>query len=723
MRQTHISYLSRFVSPPPTPLPHMSLGFTILGDDDPSVNLVQTEESAESQARLDGSGAKPGGGEDLLEQILNEVDDFFEAEDRPSKKRSRLSLADEERLGGMQQLRLKLKQANDRAEAALKRVEKTEERNMELIAEAKEREAEWLEEKKSLEEEVMTLRMSSKSNVIQNAEKLRDALRSIREMRSAQQTWKVKEAQLVASEAAAKKQFDQMDGHLKASQKMLEQSKQEVIMLMERKIVDNENFRPKSSPARSSVGDLTRIAQLERSERKLQRRVKGMTERLPEQEILNEKCNDLARKLKRAQDELQEAHKRSARTEYVQSLQDDWDAMFNTIVADEADEGEGSTRDKKEEATPTKTLLLLRKIQNERNLAVNSKKLLQERLEELDLKCSNLKEELASLKKLAGKGSDKLAKVEEKFRRMQSQCVYLQKQNLSLKNVIQSYEDEYGQDTDVKKDEGNDSETPKKKRHGLLQEALSASNAQLQSVMKEMSASPSPAAHSGTLRRMAKMEIALREREEENAKLKKERLRLDELVGRLESKVGRGEFNAKTTKVLHLSMNPDQMRRKAQAEERKTLKEEVARLRDIIQTNGIDETSSESRDQSSKASIVTSAEVANLKKKNIRLKEVFRNLTTNFKTAVYQLTGWKIDMDMRNDKPIVLRSIFAANESDKLEFNMAEGDVQLLETPFAKQLDEKTFFYLTTCRSPPAFLSQVTMQLFEQTTMTGTGTI
>ena len=58
----------------------MSLGFTILGDDDPSVNLVQTEESAESQARLDGSGAKPGGGEDLLEQILNEVDDFFEAE-------------------------------------------------------------------------------------------------------------------------------------------------------------------------------------------------------------------------------------------------------------------------------------------------------------------------------------------------------------------------------------------------------------------------------------------------------------------------------------------------------------------------------------------------------------------------------------------------------------------------------------------------------------------
>ena len=47
-------------------------------------------------------------------------------------------------------------------------------------------------------------------------------------------------------------------------------------------------------------------------------------------------------------------------------------------------------------------------------------------------------------------------------------------------------------------------------------------------------------------------------------------------------------------------------------------------------------------------------------------------------------------MDMRNDKPIVLRSIFAANEADRLEFNMAE-EMYSFKTPFAKQLDEKTF--------------------------------
>ena len=77
-----------------------------------------------------------------------------------------------------------------------------------------------------------------------------------------------------------------------------------------------------------------------------------------------------------------------------------------------------------------------------------------------------------------------------------------------------------------------------------------------------------------------------------------------------------------------------------------------------------------------------------------------------------------------NTTPVVLRSIFAENESDRLEFQMSStGGIQLMDTAFAKQLDEKILFYLTTCRSFPAFLSQLTLQLFEKTTMTGAGTI
>ena len=88
------------------------------------------------------------------------------------------------------------------------------------------------------------------------------------------------------------------------------------------------------------------------------------------------------------------------------------------------------------------------------------------------------------------------------------------------------------------------------------------------------------------------------------------------------------------------------------------------------------------------------------------MKQVFKDLRTKYKNAVYILTGWKIDMDMRSSsKPVVLRSIFAENESDRLEFQMSSsGGIQLMDTAFAKQIDEKVLFYLTTYKSFPAFL-------------------
>ena len=76
-----------------------------------------------------------------------------------------------------------------------------------------------------------------------------------------------------------------------------------------------------------------------------------------------------------------------------------------------------------------------------------------------------------------------------------------------------------------------------------------------------------------------------------------------------------------------------------------------------------------------------------------------------------------------NTTPVVLRSIFAENESDRLEFQMSStGGIQLMDTPFAKQLDEKILFYLTTCRSF-SFFESTYASAFEKTTMTGTGTI
>ena len=42
-----------------------------------------------------------------------------------------------------------------------------------------------------------------------------------------------------------------------------------------------------------------------------------------------------------------------------------------------------------------------------------------------------------------------------------------------------------------------------------------------------------------------------------------------------------------------------------------------------------------------------------------------------------------------------------------------------METPFASKLDSKLFAYLSTCNSVPAFLSNVTLELFDNQTFLG----
>ena len=130
-------------------------------------------------------------------------------------------------------------------------------------------------------------------------------------------------------------------------------------------------------------------------------------------------------------------------------------------------------------------------------------------------------------------------------------------------------------------------------------------------------------------------------------------------------------------------------------------------------------------------------------KLNLRLKETFREHMSWFREAVYLLTGYKVDMMTAGvgaagasgaggasggaGGQLRLRSMFAEREDDALLFAWsppkspgARGTLELLETPYAARLDRKIFAYLTTCNSVPAFLSSVTLDLFEKQTFVGT---
>jgi mitotic spindle assembly checkpoint protein MAD1 len=111
-------------------------------------------------------------------------------------------------------------------------------------------------------------------------------------------------------------------------------------------------------------------------------------------------------------------------------------------------------------------------------------------------------------------------------------------------------------------------------------------------------------------------------------------------------------------------------------------------------------------------------------KLNQRLKEMFKERITSFREAVYLLTGYKVDLYTAEDdakagqecKRLRLRSMYAESPDDSLIFQWRGETLELLETPFASKIDPKLFSYLNRSNSVPAFLSNVTIELFENQT-------
>jgi hypothetical protein len=101
---------------------------------------------------------------------------------------------------------------------------------------------------------------------------------------------------------------------------------------------------------------------------------------------------------------------------------------------------------------------------------------------------------------------------------------------------------------------------------------------------------------------------------------------------------------------------------------------------------------------------------------------MFKQRIDFFKGAVYELTGYKLDItggiaeSAKGEGQVTVRSMFAEREDDYLKFSISADGVAMLDTPFAGRLGTATFAYLDTVHSIPAFLSRVTLDLFESQT-------
>lgn len=220
----------------------------------------------------------------------------------------------------------------------------------------------------------------------------------------------------------------------------------------------------------------------------------------------------------------------------------------------------------------------------------------------------------------------------------------------------------------------------------------------------------------------------------------------DELLG-LQKATG-VDFVPGRVRVLHLRQNPAAAAGVASKgasetlasclEELRNLRDENRRLRDMaIQADGDPDENTPLPTPGSRAlltpaasTLTPAASTPNVaapdsSKLNQRLKEMFRERITCFREAVYLLTGYKIDLfspdgTANNSYPrLKLRSMYAEDPEDDILFQWRGDSLELMETPFAKNIDPRLLSILRGTNSVPAFLANTTLDLFERQTFLG----
>ncbi|XP_050299505.1 mitotic spindle assembly checkpoint protein MAD1 [Anthonomus grandis grandis] len=211
--------------------------------------------------------------------------------------------------------------------------------------------------------------------------------------------------------------------------------------------------------------------------------------------------------------------------------------------------------------------------------------------------------------------------------------------------------------------------------------------------------------------------------QDEIAKMRGENEQLREQRDRLEIQLealSEGQDTLHGGKVFHNLANPladclaqRQQKLEQMQEENIKLKNKLKKMEEGIETSKIGDLSICPKEVQS-----LKEQIKNNEKQTQRLKDYFKSSMQDFRNVVYMLFGYKIDRPS-NSSIYKLRNMYAENQDDILCFEInQEGDLNLLENDFVAKLGPMIELHLNNQKSIPVFLSAITLDLFNQKTMT-----
>ena len=185
----------------------------------------------------------------------------------------------------------------------------------------------------------------------------------------------------------------------------------------------------------------------------------------------------------------------------------------------------------------------------------------------------------------------------------------------------------------------------------------------------------------------------------------------------LQERLTRGEFDPKTTKVLHFKVNPVSMASASALEkEVESLRSEASGLREAMEK--LKEGKSSSASDADMA--VLKRKVEDLQKKEQRLLTMFKRKISVFRGACHKIFGYKIDFTEGKDGQAIftITSDYAAKPTDSFAFQYDEKAeaVTIKSTPFIETPEQKRSVetFVSRLGSIPAFVANHTIEAFNQ---------
>lgn len=176
-------------------------------------------------------------------------------------------------------------------------------------------------------------------------------------------------------------------------------------------------------------------------------------------------------------------------------------------------------------------------------------------------------------------------------------------------------------------------------------------------------------------------------------------------------------------KILHFTENPASDAHKTHVIEVEKLQAEIERLKKKCKRleEGNLELTSKLQDESMmtvnlKEMNEMSQKIKSLESKIRHLKEIYKSMSQELREVVYMLFGFRVDRI--GNSLYRISSMYAESPDDYLNFRLnQEGTLDLLESQYYESLTEMIKSQLAPHNQLPAFLSSLTLELFNRTTM------